>query len=186
MNAQGPAQHYNTESIAVDAERRRSWFAPGVIVALLGLVLVGLITVGVLANRSSEPGIEAVTIADLRADPEGWDNRRVTLVGTVEGVRELPLLNQYAIYTFRDETGTMLALTSNGAPPDDGEEVELEAVFHSKVRLDDELKEIVSDQLGPLAGAAVSGLVPGIPLNVVYLGHDSYVVNVPEDEGHRD
>ena len=76
-------------------------------------------------------------------------------------------------------TGTMLALTRNGAPPDDGEQVQVEAVFHSKVRLDDELKEIVSDQLGPLAGAAVSTLVPGIPLDVVYLGHDSYVVMNP-------
>jgi hypothetical protein len=179
MNAQGPAHQYNAEPIAVEEERRRFRVAPGAIVALLGLVLVGLIAVGVMANRSSEPGVEAVTIADLRADPEGWDNRRVTLAGTVEGVRELPLLNQYAIYTFRDDTGTMLALTSNGAPPDDGVQVELEAVFHSKVRLDDELKEIVSDQLGPLAGAAASTLVPGIPLNVVYLGHDSYVMATP-------
>ena len=179
MNAHGPAQQYNAESFPVEEERRRFPIAPGVVVLLLGLILIGLIAVGVLANASSEPGVEAVTIAQLRADPTGWDNRRVTLVGTVENVRELPLLNQYALYTFRDETGTMFALTRNGAPPDDAERVELEAVFHSKVRLDDELKDIVADQLGPLAGAAVSALVPGVPLDVVYLGHDSYEVVEP-------
>ncbi|HYI15681.1 MAG TPA: hypothetical protein VEX37_09835 [Thermomicrobiales bacterium] len=177
MNAQGPAHQYNAEPLVVEEERRRFRIAPGAIVLLLGLVLAGLIVVGVLANRSSEPGVEAVTIADLRADPDGWDNRRVTLVGSVESVRELPLLSQYAIYTFRDETGSMLALTRNGAPPDGNDQrVTIEAVFHSKVRLDDELNDIVADQLGPLVGAAVSALLPGVPLDVVYLGHDSYEV----------
>lgn len=176
MNAYGSSYQPNAEPFADDDERRRFPFAPGLVVLVLGLILVSLIVVGVLANRSSEPGISDVTIADLLADPDGWDNRRVTLVGSAENVRELPLLNQYALYTFRDDTGTIWALTRNGAPPADADRVEVEAVFHSKVRLDDELNEIVSDQLGPLAGAAVGALLPGIPLDVVYLGHDSYTV----------
>lgn len=178
MNAHGPAQQYNVAPFPAEEERRRFPIAPGVVVLLIGLVLVGLIVVGVLANANSEPGVEAVTIAELRADPDGWDNRRVTLLGTAENVRELPLLNQYALYTFRDETGTIFALTRNGAPPD-AERIKVEAVFHSKVRLDDELNDIVSDQLGPLAGSAVGALLPGIPLDVVYLGHDSYEVVEP-------
>lgn len=178
MNAHGPVRQYNADPLLpVENERRRFRIRPGIVVLLLGVVLAGLIIVGVLANASSEPGIELVTVADLRADPDGWDNRRVTLSGSIEGVRELPILSQYAIYTFRDETGSILALTRNGAPPDvDGQRVTIEAVFHSKVRLDDELKEIISDQLGPLAGAAVGAFLPGVPLDVVYLGHDSYEV----------
>jgi len=176
MNAHRPVTQSSTDAYLSEDEGRRFPFAPGLVVLLLGILLAGLVVVGVLANRDSEPGISAVTIADLLADPDGWDNRRVTLIGTAESVRELPLLNQYALYTFRDETGTIYALTRNGAPPSDAERVEVEAVFHSKVRLDDELNDIVADQLGPLAGAAVGALLPGIPLDVVYLGHDSYKV----------
>lgn len=178
MNAHGSAHQYNAvPPQPADDTRRRFRVHPGAVVLVLGLLLAALILYGVLSNASGEPGVEAVTIADLRADPDGWDNRRVTLVGSAESVRELPILSQYAIYTFRDETGSMLALTRNGAPPDgDNQRVTIEAVFHSKVRLDDELKEIISDQLGPLAGAAVSALLPGVPLDVVYLGHDSYEV----------
>ncbi len=178
MNAHGPAHQYNASPLEpAEEERRRFWMRPGAVVIVLGLLLVGIIAIGVFANASSEPGVEAVTIADLRADPDGWDNRRVTLVGSVESVRELPILSQYAIYTVRDETGSMLALTRNGAPPDvEDQRLQIEAVFHSKVRLDDELNDIVADQFGPLAGAAVSALLPGVPLDVVYLGHDSYEV----------
>jgi hypothetical protein len=174
-------QHNQATPLPIEEERLGFRIHPGAIVVVLGLLLLAMIAIGVLVNRDSEPGVDATTIAELRADPEGWDNRRVTLTGTAESVRELPILSQYAIYTFRDETGSMLALTRNGAPPADGQQLHVEAVFHSKVRLDDELKEIVSDQLGPLAGSVVSTLVPGVPLNVVYLGHDSYeVLGTPE------
>ncbi|HEX5164473.1 MAG TPA: hypothetical protein VFV93_03685 [Thermomicrobiales bacterium] len=182
MNTQeSGTQHNAIPPLPVEDERRGFRIHPGTIVAVLGVLLIGLIAIGIFVNRESEPGVEATTIAELRADPTGWDNRRVTLTGTAESVRELPILSQYAIYTFRDETGSMLALTRNGAPPSDGQRLQVEAVFHSKVRLDDELKEIVSDQLGPLAGSVVSTLVPGVPLDVVYLGHDSYdVLGTPE------
>jgi hypothetical protein len=174
-------QHNIIPPLPVEEERRRFRIHPGLIVGVLGVLLLAMIAIGVFVNRKSEPGVRATTIAELRADPEGWDNRRVTLTGTAESVRELPVLSQYAIYTFRDETGSMLALTRNGAPPDDGQQLQVEAVFHSKVRLDDELKEIVSDQLGPLAGSVVSTLVPGVPLDVVYLGHDSFeLLGTPE------
>jgi hypothetical protein len=69
----------------------------------------------------------------------------------------------------------MLTLTRNGAPPDgNAEQVELQAVYHSKVTLDDELEDIVEDQLGPLAGSLVSLLLPGVPLDVVFLEHEKY------------
>lgn len=178
MNAQPPAHQYNTVSpLPAEEERRRFRVHPGAVVLVLGLLLVVLVIIGIVVNASGEPGVEAVTIAELRADPDGWDNRRVTLDGSAESIRELPVLSQYAIYTFRDETGSMLVLTRKGAPPESNSEaVTLEAVYHSKVTLDDELKEIVSDQLGPLAGAAVGTLLPGIPLNVVFLEHERYDV----------
>lgn len=184
MNAHGPAHQHNAAApLPVEEERRRFRIRPGMVVLGLGLLLVAIIIIGVVTSASTEPGIERVTIADLRADPDGWDNRRVTLEGSVEGVRELPLLSQYAIYTFRDETGSMWALTRNGAPPDgEDQRFTIEAVFHSKARLDDELKDIVSDQLGPLAGAAVGTLLPGVPLDVVYLSHEQYEALEPSVE----
>jgi len=181
MNVQGPAHQYNAAPLLpVEKERRRFRVPPGAVVLGLGLLLVAVIIIGVVTNASTEPGVSRVTIAGLRANPDGWDNRRVTLSGSAESIRELPVLSQYAIYTFHDETGTMLVLTRNGAPPDgDTQPITIEAVFHSKVRLDDELKEIVSDQFGPLAGAAVSALLPGVPLDVVYLMHERYDVVEP-------
>ncbi len=178
MNAQGSVQQYNSAPPLPDEEERRRFpVHPGAVVLVLGLLLIAVIIIGVIANASTKPGVSTVTIAQLRSDPDGWDNRRVTLLGSTEGTRELPVLSQYAIYTFRDETGTMLVLTQKGAPPDEANErITLEAVYHSKVTLDDELKEIVSDQLGPLAGAAVGTLLPGIPLNVVFLEHERYDV----------
>jgi hypothetical protein len=178
MNAREPVPYDNAAaSLSVDDEQRRFRVRPGIIALVLGLLLIGLIVIGVVVNADSEPGVTSVTIAELRADPDGWDNRHVILTGSAESVRELPILSQYAIYTFRDETGTMLVLTQKGAPPDSNDApITLEAVYHSKVTLDDELKQIVSDQFGPLAGAAVGTLLPGIPLNVVYLEHERYDV----------
>lgn len=165
----------------VEDEERGFRVAPGLVVAVLAVLLVGAIVVGVLTQREAGPSITRMTVADLRADPERWDGQTVDLVGTVEGIRELPVLSQYALYTFRDETGTLQVLSQKGAPPSGAgsEEMRVRGVFHSRVQLDAALKRLVEEQLGPLgplAGSAVAALVPGIPLNVVYLEHESYEV----------
>ena len=154
--------------LAGDAEWR--WALAGF--GLLALVVaIGI----VVTNRGSSP-VGNVTIADLRSDPDHYDNRSVILTGTVDDVRQLPMLDQYALYTFRDDTGSMWALTQKGIPPRDGESVELTAVYHSRVKLDDQIKAIVEQQIGSLAGSIVGGLLPGVALNVVFLEHESYTM----------
>ena len=159
----------------------RSLLRIGLVVLFLGVLLVGAIVVGVLTTRDgSDDAAARVTVADLRADPDRYDNHSVTLQGRVEDVRQLPYLDQYAVYTFRDDTGSMLALTRKGVPPDDQrDDVVIDARYHSRVTLDDELKAIVEDQLGPLAGRVVGFLLPGVPLNVVFLEHERYATPSP-------
>lgn len=174
MNSQYP---YTVE----DDEDGASRFPipPGAIVLILGLLLLGAIVVGVIASRSSDGGGKprTVTIADLLGNPDGWDNRRVEITGTAEGVRRLPYITQYAVYTFRDPTGTVLVLTQKGVPPTDPvREVRLTGLYHSKVTLDDELKRIVEDQFGSIAGAVVSALLPGVPINVVFIEQEKYAL----------
>lgn len=154
-------------------------------VIALGALLLLLVAVGVavaleLRGGGSGDAAEFVTIAELRADPGGFDNRSVQLRVWVEDVRSVPLLSQYAVYNVRDATGSMRVLTSNGAPPsgdiDDPADapVELQALFHSRITLNDELKRIIADQLGALAGAAAGVLLPGIPLDVIFLQHEHF------------
>jgi hypothetical protein len=162
-------------------EGRRFAIPPGAIVLGLGLLFVLVIIVGVVvSNRGEGVAISQLTIAELRADPDRWDNRVVELTGSAQDIRELPYLSQYALYIFRDDTGTIYVLTQKGAPPEDVDgALRVRGIYHSKVTLDDELKRIVEDQLGPLAGAVVNLLVPGVPLNVVFLEHQSYEVVAP-------
>ncbi len=92
-------------------ERAPLWASPGMVVAGLFGLLVVLIAVGiVVTNRGGAP-TQDVTIADLRAQPDRYDGQTVVLTGTVDDVRQLPVLDQYALYTFRDETGSMWSLT---------------------------------------------------------------------------
>ncbi len=147
-----------------------------VVVALL-LLLVVAISAAVLLNRSSDPEEDdrTISIAELNRDPEGWDGRDVVVSGTVEDVRTIPYLDQYALYTFRDATGTIRVLSSNGAPKvDEGEPIRLNAVYHSRVKLDAAIHALIEDQLGGLAGSIVGSLVLDIPLDVVFLEHTSY------------
>jgi hypothetical protein len=159
----------------------RSLLRPGLVVLALGLLLLGVIIAGIIISR--DPAGESasqVTIAELRSDTDRYDNRMVSLRGRVDNVRQLPYLDQYAIYTFQDDTGSMLVLTRKGVPSEDvRDDVRLDAVYHSRVTLDDELKSIVEDQFGPLAGQVVSMLLPGIPLNVVFLEHQRYDPSAP-------
>jgi hypothetical protein len=159
-------------------EGRRLRVPPGAIVLGLGLLFLLAIVVGVVvSNRGEGETIRNVTIAELRADTDHWDNRVVELTGRAEDIRELPYLSQYALYTFRDDTGSIYVLTQQGAPPgSSGGALRVRGIFHARVTLDDELKRIVEDQLGPLAGAVVNLLLPGVPLNVVFLEHQSYEV----------
>lgn len=152
-------------------------------IALVGVVLL-LVAIGaavVLEMRGGASGDPAghVTIAELRADPDGFDARSVQLRVTVEDVRRLPLLDQYALYNVRDTTGSMRVLSSNGVPrvaTDGSETVELQATFHSRITLDEQIRRLVQDQLGTIAGFAVDTLVPGIPLDVIYLEHERYTL----------
>lgn len=152
---------------------------PGVVVALLAVLLVVVIAIGIWLNgRDSTPTNATVTIADLRADPTRYDNTIVTINGRVEGVRSLPILDQYALYTLRDDTGSMNVLTQHGAPPGGDVSVRLTGTYHASVTLDDELRSIVKDRLGSIPGELVR-LIPGIPLNVVFLEQERYELPTP-------
>lgn len=162
-------------------DESRSRVPPGAVVLVLAVLFIAVVILGIwLNNRSSIETDQVVTIAQLRADPDGWDSRVVTLSGWAEDVRQLPFLDQYAIYTFRDDTGTMLTLSQKGVPPSGiPEPVHVRAVFHSRITLEGELKRIAEDQLGPLGAAIVGLLVPGIPINVIYLEHQQYSLPEP-------
>lgn len=156
-----------------ESERGPLPFGPGLVVLLLGLLLVAAIAVGVWLNgRESTPTESIVTIAGLRADPGRYDNTVVRVDGRVEDVRTLPFLSQYAIYTLRDATGSMRVLSQHGVPPADAP-TRLVATYHASVTLDDELRALVRDRLGSVAGELVR-LLPGIPLNVVFLEQERY------------
>ncbi len=168
-----PVRDMNEADITTD-HRTPLWASPGLIVAVIFSVLVVLIAIGVLiTNRGGDVAGE-VTIAELRAQPLRFDGQTVILTGTAEQVRQLPVLDQYALYTFRDESGSMWALTQHGAPPDDGSEVRLTAVYHSRITLDEEIKRIVEGQLGSLAGSVVSSILPSVAVNAVFLEHLEY------------
>jgi hypothetical protein len=163
-----------TETTA--SERTPLWASPGLVVAILFSLLALMIAIGVVVTNRADDPIENVTIADLRANPDRYDSRTVTLTGTAEDVRQLPVLDQYALYTFRDETGSMWALSQKGVPPGDGETVELTAVYHSRITLDEQLRKLIEAQFGSLAGSIVGGVLPGIGINAVFLEHESYSV----------
>lgn len=151
-------------------------FSAGLVVVFLLIALAAAVAVGILLSRdtTADPEEQVTTIADLRADPEGWDAREVTLHGSFDDVRELPLLDQYALYTFTDETGSIRVLSRNGAPQSTLGNIELVGVFHSSVQLDEAIKLIVEQQVGGLAGSVISSVIPDIPLDVVFLEHESY------------
>ncbi len=157
-------------------ERTPLWASPGTVVAGLFGLLVLLIAIGiVVTNRGGGP-VTSVTIADLRAQPDRYDGQTVVLTGIVDDVRQLPVLDQYALYTFRDETGSMWALTQHGVPPRDGEAVQLTAVYHSRVKLDEQIRTVIAEQFGSLAGSIAGGIMPGFVINAVFLEHEEYRV----------
>jgi hypothetical protein len=161
---------------ASELEPRRSpfWLSPLFFVIVAFGVLLALLVVGVLIyNRDSGDPLREVSIADLRADPERYDGDKLELSGTAEDVRTIPYLDQYGIYTLRDDSGSLLVLSRHGAPPT-GEPVTVTGTYHGALKLDAYLKSLIDDQLGPLAGTVVEGLLPGIPLNVVFIEHEKY------------
>ncbi len=157
-----------------DPDRGPVPFGPGLVVVLLGLLLVATIAAGIwLTSRDGAEAEPVVTIAALRADPARYDNEIVRIDGTVEDIRTLPFLSQYALYTLRDETGSMRVLTQHGVPPAGEAPSRIVATYHASVTLDDELRALVKDRLGGVAGELVR-LLPGVPLNVVFLEQERY------------
>jgi hypothetical protein len=158
-----------------DSETRRPiWQRPGLYALVALAVLAALVVAGILTNRSDDGSIQPVTIAELRGHPDRYDKQTVVLRGTVEEVMALPVLEQYALYTFRDETGSMRVLTQRGTPPGDGEQIELTAVYYSSLTLDEQLRQIIDEQFGSLAGGIVDEVLPSLSLNVVFLDHQHY------------
>jgi hypothetical protein len=154
-------------------ERTPFWRSPTVwLLASFGLLAI-LLVAGVLIYNRDETAPSGITIAELRADPSGFDGTTVELVGVAEDVRTLPILDQYGLYTIRDDSDSLLVLSRHGTPPA-GEPVKITGTYHSDLKLDERLEELIADQLGPLAGAVASTLVPGIPLNVVFIEHERY------------
>jgi hypothetical protein len=156
------------------SERTPLWASPGLIVAVLFSLLVLMIAIGVVVtNRGGSP-LNSVTIAELRAHPDRYDGRTVILNGLVEDVRQLPVLDQYALYTFRDDSGSMWTLTQRGVPPRDGETVQLTAVYHSRITLDEQIQSLIEAQFGSLAGSLAGSMLPGLAINAVFLEHMEY------------
>lgn len=155
-------------------DRTPLWASPGLVVAVIFSVLIVLIAIGVLVtNRGSDPAGE-VTVAELRAQPLNFDGQTIILTGTAEEIRQLPVLDQYALYTFRDDSGSMWTLSQHGAPPDDGGTIRLTAVYHSRITLDEEIERIVEAQFGSLAATVVSSILPSVAVNAVFLEHLEY------------
>lgn len=155
-------------------ERTPLWASPGLIVGVIFSVLILLIAIGVLVTNRGETPVGEITIAELRAQPQRFDGQTVILTGTPEQIRQLPVLDQYALYTFRDDSGSMWALSQHGAPPDDGNSIRLTAVYHSRVTLDEEITRIVEAQFGSLAGTVISSILPSFAINAVFLEHLEY------------
>ena len=151
--------------------RKPLWASPGLIVGVLFSLLILTIAIGVVVTNRGGTPVRTVTIADLRAQPERNDNQTVKLTGTAEDIRQLPVLDQYALYTFRDETGSMWVLSQRGAPPRDGEQVQLTAVFNSRITLDEQIQALVEAQFGSLAGSIAGSILPGLAVNAVFLEH---------------
>ena len=154
---------------------RRLLLSPGILVAGAFLFLIAIIVIGVIITREGDAEtLDSVTIRQLREDPEAYDGRTVELVGVVEDRYTIPVLDQYGLYEFNDGTSSMFVLSDKGVPPGGDQQVRLTADFNGAAELDDQIKRLVEDQFGAAAGFIVDQLLPGIPLNVVYLTHERY------------
>lgn len=164
--------------VEVSEERglgRPNWLSPGFLVAAAFLALIVLIIIGIVVSRSGSERVRTdLTIAELRSDPDGYDGLTVELTGVVTRRYTIPLLDQYGLYEFDDGTASMFVLSDKGVPPEDNQQVRLTAVFNGAVELDDQIRNLVEDRFGSVAGFAVDRLLPGIPLNVAYLTHQRY------------
>lgn len=154
---------------------RPGWLRPGLFVGIAFGLLIIIVIVGVLISRRGGDQIHNdLTIAQLRGDPERYDGAEVELVGTISNRYTIPILDQYGLYELDDGTGSMFVLSDKGAPPDNGEPVRVTAIFNGAVELDDQIRNLIEDQLGAAAGFVADQLLPGIPLNVVFLTHQRF------------
>lgn len=157
-----------------DSARPR-WLSPGLIVGAAFALLVLVVVIGVLLSRGNGEQVHNdLTIAQLRGNPEAYNGVEVELVGTISNRYTIPILDQYGLYEIDDGTGSMFVLSDKGAPPDTGEPVRITATFNGAVELDDQIRNLIEDQLGSAAAFVADQLLPGIPLNVLYLTHQSY------------
>lgn len=156
-------------------------FPPGLLVLGAFGVLIVLVIIGVLVTSRGEGVLRDVTIAELRADPDTYDDRMVELEGRVERSWGLPLLDQYGLYEFDDGSDSIFVLTDRGVPPENLDGLRLTGRYNGAVRLDEQIRRLVEDEFGSTAGFVVERLLPGIPLNVVFLQHDHY--ELPEGSG---
>ena len=171
------------QEVSTNGFNRPGWLTPGLIVALSFVLLACVVTIGVLISRRGGVPVHGdLTIAQLRGDPEGYDGVQVELVGMISNRYTIPILDQYGIYELDDGTGSMFVLSDKGAPPDDGVPVRVTAVFNGAVELDDQIRQLVEDQLGAAAGFIADQLLPGIPLNVVYLTHERFEPVTDQDD----
>lgn len=151
------------------------WLTPGLIVAAAFGLLIIVVIIGIfVSQRGGEQVQDDLSIAQLRADPEGHNGAQVELVGTISNRYTIPFLDQYGLYELDDGSGSMFVLSDKGAPPDDGNPVRVTAIFNGAVELDDQIRQLVEDQFGSAAGFVVDQILPGIPLNVAFLTHQRY------------
>lgn len=155
--------------------------SPGLLVLGAFGVLLALVVVGVAITNRGDDVLRDVTIAELRADQDRYDGRMVELQGEVVRAYSLPVLDQYGLYEFDDGSDSIFVLTDRGAPPEDMQGIRLTGRYNSAIKLDQQIRRLVEEEFGSAAGFVVERLLPGIPLNVVYVRHDRY--QLPEGSG---
>lgn len=155
--------------------------SPGLLVIGAFGVLLVMVVIGITVTTRGDDVVRDITIAELRADPDAFDGRMVELQGRVTNAYSLPVLDQYGLYEFDDGSDSIFVLTDRGVPPEDMDDLRLTGRYNSAVKLDQQIRRLVEEELGSAAGFVVERLLPGIPLNVVYVRHDRY--QLPEGSG---
>ncbi len=54
--------------------------------------------------------------------------------------------------------------------------MQLTAVYHSQITLDEQIQTLVEQQFGSLAGSVVGRILPSLAVNAVFLEHTGYEV----------
>jgi hypothetical protein len=62
-------------------------------------------------------GLAPVKIADIKRNPDRFENRAVTVHGKATGVTKLPFMTE-SFYEIDDGTGTIVVVSRNALPPE--------------------------------------------------------------------